>query len=223
MKVQVFLCIVALCAAQASAVTLGEAVASLCSPALDALQSPDFSSLNAALDAASTVDVGDIPSGELVVVAPTNAAFSQALEALGTTIEDVASNTELLTSILAVHVAVATDLESETAGTLAGNQLMFMSQGKEVGLETLGGDTVAGTGSVMGPLNSANVGSIISCPDEKQTILVADSVLLPTALAPGPTVAPEPEAPEPSAPAGGSEAASIGMAAMVSLFAAFVL
>jgi len=49
---------VALCASQASAVTIGDAVASLCSPAQDALQSPDFSSLKAALDAASTVDLG---------------------------------------------------------------------------------------------------------------------------------------------------------------------
>ena len=165
----------------------------------------------------------------MIVVAPTDAAFSQALEALGTTLEDVASNTELLTSILAVHVAVATDLESDTADTLSQNQLMFMSEGAEVGLETLAGDVVAGTGSVMGPVNTANVVDIIACPDQKQTILVADSVLLPTSLAPGPTVtpepavAPEPEAPEPSTPSGGSKVASIGITAMMSLIAAFFL
>ena len=104
-----------------------------------------------------------------------------------------------------------------------------MSEGAEVGLETLAGDVVAGTGSVMGPVNTANVVDIIACPDQKQTILVADSVLLPTSLAPGPTVtpepavAPEPEAPEPSTPSGGSKVASIGITAMMSLIAAFFL
>jgi len=150
-------------------------------------------------------------------VAPTNDAFSEALKALGTTLEDVASNTELLTSILAVHLGVASDLESDTAATISGDQLMFMSGDKEVSLETLGGDVLAGAGSVMGPVNTAKVGGIIPCPDEKQTILVAESVLLPTSLAPGPT------APEPSTPAGGSNVASVGMAAMMSLVAAFFL
>lgn len=49
---------VALCATQASAATLGEAVAGLCGPILDGLQLPGFSSLKAALDAGSDIDVG---------------------------------------------------------------------------------------------------------------------------------------------------------------------
>ena len=174
--------------------------------------------------------IADIPDGEVVLVAPTNAAFSEALEALGTTLEDVASNTELLTSILAVHVAVATDIESDTADTLSENQLMFMSEGKEVSLETLAGDVVGGSGSVMGPVNSANVVEVLACPEQKQTILVADSVLLPTSLAPGPTVTPEPAvapeptvAPEPATPSDGSMVASIGITAVISLIAAFFL
>ena len=48
----------ALCAAQATAVTVGDLVAGLCQPAQEALGSADFSSLSAALDAASAVDVG---------------------------------------------------------------------------------------------------------------------------------------------------------------------
>lgn len=48
----------ALCAAQASAVTIGDVVAGLCKPAQEALGTAGFSSLSAALDAASAVDVG---------------------------------------------------------------------------------------------------------------------------------------------------------------------
>ncbi|KAI8106169.1 hypothetical protein M9435_000716 [Picochlorum sp. BPE23] len=178
-----------------------------------------------ALDAASDIDVGDIPDGQLVIVAPTNEAFSKALEALDASLEDVASNTELLSSTLAVHIGVASNLDSDTATTLSPTeQLTFMGGGEEVILKELAGDVLAGTGSVMGPVNSAIVIDVVRCPDNKQIVLVADAVL-PTALASAPTnapepVVPEPATPEPSLPASASKSSSIGMVTIMSLIAA---
>lgn len=148
---------------------------------------------------------------------------------MGTTLEDVASNTELLSSILAVHIGVASNLDSDTATTLSPiEQLTFMGGGEEASLKELAGDVLAGTGSVMGPVNSAIVIDIFACPDNKQIVLVADAVLLPTALASAPKNAPEPvvpdtpepTTPEPSVPASGSKSSSIGMVTIMSLIAA---
>lgn len=134
--------------------------------------------------------VADIPDGQLVIVAPTNEAFSKALEALDASLEDMASNTELLSSTLAVHIGVASNLDSDTATTLSPTeQLTFMGGGEEVILKELAGDVLAGTGSVMGPVNSAIVIDVVRCPDNKQIVLVADAVL-PTALASAPISAP---------------------------------
>ena len=60
-----------------SAVTIGELP--ICTPAKDVLAGEDFTTLSAALAAAKDVDVGSIPDGTLVVVAPTNEAFAAAL------------------------------------------------------------------------------------------------------------------------------------------------
>lgn len=169
--------------------------------------------------------VADIPDGQLVIVAPTNEAFSKALEALDASLEDVASKAELLSSILTVHIGVASNLDSDTATTLSPTeQLTFMGGGEEVILKELAGDVLAGTGSVMGPVNSAIVIDVVRCPDNKQIVLVADAVL-PTALASAPINAPEPVVPEPATPepslsASASKSSSIGMVTIMSLIAA---
>jgi len=63
----------------------------------------DFSTLLAAADAAGLVDTLT-DDGPFMVLAPTDAAFNAALDALGMTAEEILADTDLLTDILTYHV-----------------------------------------------------------------------------------------------------------------------
>ena len=68
-----------------------------------AIEAGQFSTLIAAIDAAG---LGETLEGEgpFTVLAPTDAAFEAAFEALGITAEELLANTETLTAILLYHV-----------------------------------------------------------------------------------------------------------------------
>lgn len=183
-------------AAGVSAVTIGDIQGELCDPALTALtaEGSEFTTLLKVLDAAKDVDVGDLPSPPLVLVAPTDAAFGAALKELNVTADALLKDTETLASILSVHVAAAANDEATSATDLSKSSLMFMVDGKAVPLASTwptGDAQVAGV-SIMGPVNTADVAQVISCKAGNQTVFVAESVLLPTSLGPGPEPTPTP-------------------------------
>lgn len=94
-----------------------------------AVGNEDFSTLVAAVQAAGLVDALNA-EGPFTVFAPTNAAFLEALEALGIDAADLLGNTELLTSILTYHVVSGAVLSSDLllapgATTLQGSDLTF--------------------------------------------------------------------------------------------------
>jgi transforming growth factor-beta-induced protein len=69
-------------------------------------ETPEFTVLLAAVQAAdpAILELLSNPDANLTVFAPTDAAFTAALEALGVTAEDLLGNTELLNQVLAYHV-----------------------------------------------------------------------------------------------------------------------
>lgn len=184
--------------------TVGDLQGGLCSPGVEALGGEQFSTLVAVLGAAKDVELGDIPSDQpLVLVAPTNDAFAAALKALGVTAEDLLKDTDTLASILSVHVGFAESDEATSATDIAKSTLTFMVDGKESPLESTWpvDDEQVARVSVMGPVNTADVATVISCKAGNQTLFAAESVLLPKSLAPEPTPAPTPTPPAGSATA----------------------
>ncbi len=88
--------------------------------------SEDHTVLLAAVEAAGLVDA---LAGEITVFAPTDAAFEEALGALGLTAEDLLADTDLLTTLLTYHVvpaAVTSDmLSSGPVETLEGSPVQI--------------------------------------------------------------------------------------------------
>lgn len=202
--------------------TIGDLKGALCTPGKDALGTEQYSTLNAVLDAAADVDLGDLPSlgtNPLVLVAPNNDAFAAALKQLGVSAEDLLKDTKTLTKILAEHVGFAESKDAESATDLNSESLMFMVGGEPSSLEStwpVDGKQVEDV-SIMGPVNTADVSAVIRCVGGEQTIFGAESVLLPKDLAPAPepTPGPTPEptpgpTPEPSSATGTSVAVSAG-------------
>jgi transforming growth factor-beta-induced protein len=109
-----------------------------------AVGNPDFSTLVAALGAADLVDTfASCDGGPFTVFAPTDAAFTAALGALGLEASDVLGDTELLTSILTYHV-VEGAVDSGTVVTLDSATTL---QGEDIAIEVVG-DGVVLNGSV---------------------------------------------------------------------------
>lgn len=74
----------------------------------------DFSTLVAAATAADLAGtLADCEAGPFTVFAPTNAAFAEALEALGLTAEQLLADTATLTSVLTYHVVAGTVLAAD--------------------------------------------------------------------------------------------------------------
>lgn len=183
------------------AVTIGDLP--ICTPAKEVLATPDFSTLSAALQAASSVDIGELPEGNLVVVAPNNDAFEAALESLNMTAEELLADKELLTSILAVHLGVASSETAEEAMAISGNPLKFEVDGSPA---TLAASQGAAAISISGPSNTVEAAKPVTCVGGAQTYFPASGVLLPAA-APAPDS--EPPAPMPSAGHVGSAVAAL--------------
>jgi len=135
-----------------------------------AIEAGQFSTLIAAIDAAG---LGETLEGEgpFTVLAPTDAAFDAAFEALGITAEELLADTETLTAILLYHVL----------GEAADSQLVATLDGSSVA--TLNPQTVdinVVDGQIM--INEATVVSADLIADNG-IVHVIDAVLLPPDIA----------------------------------------
>jgi transforming growth factor-beta-induced protein len=106
-------------------------------------ETPEFTVLLAALGAADPafLELVADPEASLTVFAPTDAAFTALLEALGMTAEEVLGNAELLNSVLAYHVVPgAFDAEAVVSadgaliGTFLNNNALAVTVTEEGGV-----------------------------------------------------------------------------------------
>ena len=133
-----------------------------------AVESGAFPTLIAAVEAAGLVDTLN-REGPFTVFAPTEEAFSAALDALGMTAEDLLADTELLTAVLTYHV-LASEAPSEVIATLDGQSVATVN-GADITV-TINGDTVR--------VNDATVVAV-DIQASNGVIHVIDTVLLPPA------------------------------------------
>lgn len=163
-----FLVLITLVAALATA-----AQAADCTTVYEAAKgTPDLSTLATAVEAANLTALLDDPALVATVFAPTNKAFAAALNALDASADELLTNTDLLTEILAYHVVVGaaakakdvkSGMELETAN---GDAVTVELVGKNVMLKTVSG----GNATVIKP-------DITAC---KSVVHVIDSVLVPS-------------------------------------------
>jgi len=156
----------------------------LCSEAKEGLEANTV--LGLAIEQAKDVEI-TLPEGEdVVVVAPSDEAFNKALAELALTPEELLGNSDLLTSVLALHLGAAPTDASTEATTVSGPEIMFMDGDDPATLADL---QTADTPTIEEGDTTAAVNEVIAC-DEGATVLFVDSVLIPGAPAPGPAPAP---------------------------------
>lgn len=170
--IAVFALIVAACSSDGDeTTTTTEAPMDETTSVLDlAVEAGQFSTLVAAIEAAG---LGDTLEGEgpFTVLAPTDAAFDAAFEALGITAEELLADTETLTQILLYHV-LGQEADSTLVATLDGQEVPTV-QGESI-LVTVDGGTIS--------INEAEVVS----PDlmaDNGIVHVINGVLLPPTVA----------------------------------------
>ncbi|KAG1673966.1 hypothetical protein FOA52_015722 [Chlamydomonas sp. UWO 241] len=151
---------------------------------------PELSTFLAAVAAApGFLAATSNPSAMLTVFAPSNAAFAQALVALGMSAEDLLSNSELLTSVLSYHVHDGV-IRAADAPAAPGVNITTLLDYAMLHVEAI-------DGTVM--INDAKVTvADISINNFQSVIHIIDMVLMPPA-APQPPV-PQPPAPQPPSP-----------------------
>lgn len=135
-----------------------------------AIEAGQFSTLIAAIDAAGLADTlaGE---GPFTVLAPTDAAFEAAFEALGITAADLLVDTETLTSILTYHV-LPQAADSQLVATLDGSSVATVN-GQSVAVNVVDGQIM---------INEATVVSADLIADNG-IVHVLDAVLLPPDVA----------------------------------------
>ncbi len=166
-----FAMIVAACSSESEETTTTTAAPADSQSVLDlAVEAGQFSTLIAAIDAAGLSETLE-GEGPFTVLAPTDAAFEAAFEALGITAEELLADTATLTSILTYHV-LGQEADSQLVATLDGSSV-----------ETLNGQSVdiaVVDGQIM--INQATVVSADLAADNG-IVHVIDAVLLPPDIA----------------------------------------
>jgi transforming growth factor-beta-induced protein len=135
-----------------------------------AIEAGQFSTLIAAIDAAG---LGETLEGEgpFTILAPTDAAFDAAFEALGITAEELLADTETLTAILLYHV-LGQEADSQLVATLDGSSVATLNP-QEVAISVVDGQIM---------INEATVVSADLIADNG-IVHVIDAVLLPPDIA----------------------------------------
>jgi LPXTG-motif cell wall-anchored protein len=146
-----------------------------------AIGNADFSTLVAAATAADLAGtLSDCDAGPFTVFAPTNAAFAEALEALGLTAEQLLADTATLTSVLTYHVVAGTVLAADVVTLDSATTL----QGAPITIEVVDGSV---------KLNGDTTVTATDLTACNGVIHVIDKVLLPPTLVTDAVVAPLPE------------------------------
>jgi uncharacterized surface protein with fasciclin (FAS1) repeats len=135
-----------------------------------AIEAGQFSTLIAAIDAAGLAETLE-GEGPFTVLAPTDAAFEAAFEALGITAADLLADTETLTAILTYHV-LPQAADSQLVATLDGSSVPTVN-GQSVDISVVGGQIM---------INEATVVSADLIADNG-IVHVLDAVLLPPDIA----------------------------------------
>ena len=135
-----------------------------------AVEAGQFSTLIAAIDAAGLTDTLE-GEGPFTVLAPTDAAFEAAFEALGITAEELLADTETLTQILLYHV-LGQEADSQLVATLDGQEVATV-QGEAV-LVSVNDGTIS--------INEAQVVSA-DLQADNGIVHVINAVLLPPTIA----------------------------------------
>ena len=135
-----------------------------------AVEAGQFSTLVAAIEAADLTDTLE-GEGPFTVLAPTDAAFEAAFEALGITAEELLADTETLTQILLYHV-LPQEADSQLVATLDGQEVTTV-QGEAV-LITVNDGTIS--------INTAQVVSA-DLQADNGIVHVINAVLLPPTIA----------------------------------------
>ena len=135
-----------------------------------AIEAGQFSTLIAAIDAAGLSETlhGE---GPFTVLAPTDAAFDAAFDALGITAEELLADTETLTAILTYHV-LPQEADSQLVATLDGSSVATVN-GQSVDVNVVDGQIM---------INEATVVSADLIADNG-IVHVIDAVLLPPDIA----------------------------------------
>ena len=135
-----------------------------------AVEAGQFSTLIAAIDAAGLAETLE-GEGPFTVLAPTDAAFDAAFEALGITAADLLADTETLTAILTYHV-LPQAADSQLVATLDGSSVPTVN-GQSVDVNVVDGQIM---------INEATVVSADLVADNG-IVHVLDAVLLPPDVA----------------------------------------
>ena len=135
-----------------------------------AIEAGQFSTLIAAIDAAGLSETLQ-GEGPFTVLAPTDAAFEAAFEALGITAEELLADTETLTAILLYHV-LGQEADSQLVATLDGSSVATLNP-QEVAISVVDGQIM---------INEATVVSADLVADNG-IVHVIDGVLLPPDIA----------------------------------------
>ena len=122
-----------------------------------AIENGGFTTLVAAIEAAGLVETleGD---GPFTVLAPTNAAFDAAFEALGITADDLLADTDTLTDILTYHV-LPQEADSQLIATLDGESVATVN-GQSVAISVEEGVIKVDDAEVVSPDLAADNGIV---------------------------------------------------------------
>lgn len=163
-----------------------------------AIEAGQFSTLIAAVEAAGLSDTLN-GEGPFTVLAPTDAAFAAAFEALGITPEELLADTDTLTQILLYHV-IGQEADSQLVATLDGQSVETLN-GQSVGISVVNGSVMINTATVVSADLMADNGivhvinEVLLPPDIAEALGVAapedttTTTTTTTTMAPMPTIA----------------------------------
>jgi uncharacterized surface protein with fasciclin (FAS1) repeats len=199
--VAVFALVVAACSSSTDdTTTTTEAMES--NSVLDlAIEAGQFSTLIAAVDAAGLADTLN-GEGPFTVLAPTDAAFEAAFEALGITPEELLADTDTLTQILLYHV-LGQEADSQLVATLDGQSVETLN-GQSIDISVVNGSVMINTATVVSADLMADNGIVhvinevllppdiaealgVAAPEDTTTTTMAPTTT--TTVAPDPTIA----------------------------------
>ena len=174
----------------------------------------DFKILAGLISTAGNTKI-TVPSGDLVVVAPTDAAFTTLLgelTAAGLSLAALQGNTSLIVALIGEHIAVAPSPTSQIATTLTGSTMSFSVSGAAASIDAVvaAASKNTATVSVSDGLAPVSIATAVPCPAEGQYALGTSSAIVPKQFASllGGAASPPPQSPSSLSPSTTSPSAA---------------